>query len=170
MVKQDDQTKKALEAILRNANRLERLAKDILDVSKIDSHRLTLNKELFNLNEKIKYVVDDITNQIKKNSSNNNVDNNNIQIIFKSKESNDIFVDADEKKIYQVISNLLVNAVKFTKQGTISITTGTSTDKREVIVKIKDTGNGIPTPSFTKTFLKIYYRFSRRYWFRIVYI
>jgi signal transduction histidine kinase len=64
--KQDDQTKKALEAILRNANRLERLAKDILDVSKIDSHRLTLNKELFNLNEKIKYVVDDITNQIKK--------------------------------------------------------------------------------------------------------
>ena len=119
-----------MEAILRNANRLERLAKDILDVSKIDSHRLTLNKELFNLNEKIKYVVDDITNQIKKNSSNNSVDNNNIQIIFKSKESNDIFVDADEKKIYQVISNLLVNAVKFTKQGTISITIGTKSGQR----------------------------------------
>jgi signal transduction histidine kinase len=152
--KQDDQTKKALEAILRNANRLERLAKDILDVSKIDSHRLTLNKELFNLNEKIKYLVDDITNQIKKNSSNNSVDNNNIQIIFKSKESNDIFVDADEKKIYQVISNLLVNAVKFTKQGTISITIGTSTDKREVIVKIKDTGNGIPTHLLPKLFSK----------------
>ena len=101
-----------------------------LMLSKIDSHTLTLNKELFNLNEKIKYVVDDITNQIKKNSSNNSVDNNNIQIIFKSKESNDIFVDADEKKIYQVISNLLVNAVKFTKQGTISITIGPSSDRK----------------------------------------
>ncbi len=62
----DAQTKNALEAILRNANRLERLAKDILDVSRIDSHRLRLHTELFNLNEKIKYVVDDITNQIKK--------------------------------------------------------------------------------------------------------
>ena len=51
---------------------LRRLAKDILDVSKIDSHRLTLNKELFNLNEKIKYVVDDSYKPNKNKSSSNN--------------------------------------------------------------------------------------------------
>lgn len=163
---EDDQTKKALEAILRNANRLERLAKDILDVTRIDSHRLILHKELFNLNEKIKDVVNDITNQIMmitNNTSNNNIDNNNnnnnnIKIIFESKRTKDIFVKADKQKIYQVISNLLTNAVKFTKKekekGTISITTDTTRNKGEVIVKVKDTGSGIPAHILPRLFSK----------------
>jgi two-component system sensor histidine kinase VicK len=146
-----------LEAILRNANRLERLAKDILDVIRIDSHRLILHKVLFDLNETIKDVIDDIvTNQIKiKDASNNSNSNSNssssiyddnIKIIFKPKGAKDVPVEADKQKIYQVISNLLINAVKFTKEGTISITTDTTADKggEEVIVKVKDTGSCIP--------------------------
>ncbi|HET7344795.1 MAG TPA: HAMP domain-containing sensor histidine kinase [Nitrososphaeraceae archaeon] len=158
---QDDQTMNALEAIVRNANRLERLAKDILDVTRIDSHRLILHKALFNLNETIKNVIEDIvTNQIKiKNASsnnNNNIDDDNIQIIFKPKGAKDIPVEADEKKLYQVISNLLTNAVKFTKEGTISITTDTTADKggEEVIVKVRDTGSGIPAHILPRLFSK----------------
>ncbi|HZD83820.1 MAG TPA: HAMP domain-containing sensor histidine kinase, partial [Nitrososphaeraceae archaeon] len=158
----DNQTKKALEAILRNANRLERLAKDILDVTRIDSHRLILHKVVFDLNETIKDVIDDIvTNQIKiKDASNNNnnsssIDDDNIKVIFKPKGAKDVPVEADKQKIYQVISNLLINAVKFTKEGTISITTDTTADKGgEVIVKVKDTGTGIPAHILPRLFSK----------------
>ncbi|HMH10832.1 MAG TPA: hypothetical protein VK553_08995, partial [Candidatus Nitrosopolaris rasttigaisensis] len=45
--------------IIRNANRLQRLTDDILDVQKIESRTLTLNKERFDLNDLILRVVDD---------------------------------------------------------------------------------------------------------------
>jgi signal transduction histidine kinase len=156
--KGNDQKKKALQAIIRNANRLEKLATDILDVTRIDSNRLILHKELFNLNEKIKNVVDDVANQIIENTSNNSINhnnnNNNVKMIFESKGAKDIFVEADEKKIYQVISNLLTNAIKFTKEGTISITTDTTTNKGEIIVSISDTGSGISAHILPRLFSK----------------
>ena len=53
-----------LDIIIRNANRLQRLTEDILDVQKIESRRLKLNKERFDLNDLILSVVDDYKNQI----------------------------------------------------------------------------------------------------------
>lgn len=114
----NDEKKKALEAIIRNANRLDRLANDILDVTRIDGNILVLNKQRFNLSEKIRNVVSDTTNQMERNASTTK----NIKIVFESKEEKDIFIEADKLRIYQVISNLLKNAVKFTNEGgTISI-------------------------------------------------
>jgi signal transduction histidine kinase len=145
----DDQTNKALEAIVRNVNKLERLAKDILDVTRIDSDMLILHKVLFDLDETIKDVVDDITSQIMmiSNSRNNSINNSKgINIIFKPRGTKGILVQADEQKIYQVIFNLLTNAVKFTKKergGAISITTDKTANKGEVIVRVKEIGSGI---------------------------
>jgi len=161
----DDQTNNALEAIFRNANRLERLAKDILDVTRIESHRLILHKGLFDLNETIKDVVDDITNQIMmtRNTRNNSISNSNnnnnkdIKIFFKPRGAKEILVQADKQKIYQVIFNLLTNAVKFTKkekEGAISITTDTNANKGEVIVSVKDTGSGIAAHILPRLFSK----------------
>ena len=158
----DDQTNKALEAIVRNANRLERLAKDILDVTRIESHRLILHKGVFDLNETIKDVVDDITNQIMmirntRNNSISNSNNNEIKIIFKPRGAKEILIEADKQKIYQVIFNLVTNAVKFTKkekEGAISITTDTNANKGEVIVSVKDTGSGITAHILPRLFSK----------------
>jgi signal transduction histidine kinase len=159
----DDQTNKALEAIVRNANRLERLAKDILDVTRIESHRLILQKVLFDLNQTIKDVVDDITSQIMmtRSSRNNSISSGNnskgIKIIFKPRGKKGILVQADRQKIYQVIFNLLTNAVKFTKKeigGAISITADTSANKGEVIVMVKDTGSGIAAHILPRLFSK----------------
>jgi signal transduction histidine kinase len=113
--KANDEKKKALESIIRNANRLDRLANDILDVTRIDSNILILNKQRFNLNEKIRNVVSDITNQMERNAGTGK----NIKIAFESKAEKDIFIEADKLRIYQVISNLLKNAVKFTNEGGI---------------------------------------------------
>jgi signal transduction histidine kinase len=154
----DNQKKKALEAIVRNASRLQKLAGDILDITKIESNALTLDKERFNLTDKIRDAIADVvTNQMRKDTSNDK----NIKIEFESQgvERNDIFIDADKTRIYQVISNLLKNAVKFTKEsGTITVTAGVSTKKEEaeevVIVKIKDTGTGIDARVLPKLFTK----------------
>ena len=64
--------------------------------------------------------------------------------LFSYKPKQEIFVEADKERIIQVISNLLNNAIKFTEEGTISVSTEVKGNrKREVFVIIKDTGQGI---------------------------
>jgi signal transduction histidine kinase len=152
----DAQKKNVVAAISTNANRLEKLLKDILDVSKIDGGTLTLHKERLSLNDKIKNVVSDIRTQMKKSSNSGcskNGSNNDVEIIFESEGAKDIFIEADKVRIYQVISNLIRNAVRFTMKGTVSITTNVNTDK-EVIVSIKDTGTGISPDILPRLFSK----------------
>jgi signal transduction histidine kinase len=169
-----NQKKMALDAVVRNASRLERLAKDILDVAKIESNRLTLNKERFSLTEKISNTISDIiATQIRKDGIND--DNKNIKINFESKGGeigNGIFIEADKTMIQQVISNLLKNAIKFAKEGgTITITADISTPKKVeaegrgksegkegggevVVVEVKDTGSGIDASILPRLFTK----------------
>lgn len=159
----------ALDAIVRNAHRLERLAKDILDVTKIEGMRLTLHKECFSLNEMIRNAIADTTSiQITEYTSN---DNKNIKIKFESEEGrgNDIFIEADRTMIQQVILNLLRNAIKYVKEGgIITIMTQVSTQKkveadarkkegegeRAAVVKVKDNGSGIDTRILPRLFTK----------------
>jgi signal transduction histidine kinase len=141
---------KLLDVIMRNAKRLQRLSRDILDVSKIESSLLKLSKTSVELNEKIKNVISDIENGY------DNESNNNVKIIFQPKESITVFVDRD--RIYQVLSNLLNNALKFTKNGTVTVNTNlnniTNNPNKEVIVTIIDTGVGIPPELMPKLFSK----------------
>ena len=58
------------------------------------------------------------------------------------KPTQDIFVEADKERINQVISNLLNNAIKFTEEGIIFVSTEVK-DNGYVFVTIKDTGQGI---------------------------
>jgi signal transduction histidine kinase len=129
---------------MRNARRLQRLSRDILDVSKIESSLLKLSKTSFELNDKIKTVLNDIEH------GNDNEGNNN-KILFEPKELITVFADRD--RIYQVLTNLLNNALKFTKNGTITVNTSLN-DTKEVIVTIIDTGIGIPPEIVPKLFSK----------------
>jgi two-component system, OmpR family, sensor histidine kinase VicK len=139
-----EQGQEILDIIIRNANRLQRLAEDILDATKIESQLLKLNKERFNLNELISNAVQDYRNQIEKG-------NRGIKLLY-SPSKQDIVVEADRSRLTQVISNLLSNAVKFTREGTISI----STEKKDnqVIVSVKDTGSGIDPEILPRLFSK----------------
>jgi signal transduction histidine kinase len=170
----DNESRQLADAIFRNAKRLQRLSQDILDVTKIESGSLKLNKEHLNLNEVISNVADDYRNQIKNS-------NRNIKLVYefykkqakegeqkqqqypqKKKQQlliqdNAIAVEADKEKIIQVISNLLNNAIKFTKEGIISIITEKKEENghsKEVIVSIKDTGEGIDPEVLPKLFSK----------------
>ena len=132
-----------LDAIIRNAKRLQRLAEDILDVTKIESHSLILHKERFNLNEVISNTIQDI--------SRNQISNGKVKLRYEF-DKDRLFIEADKERITQVISNLLSNAVKFTKEGTISI----SVEKKDskVTFNIKDTGTGIDSEILPRLFTK----------------
>jgi two-component system, OmpR family, sensor histidine kinase VicK len=143
-----------IDIINRNAKRLQRLTEDILDITKIESQSLKLNKEKFDINKKILNVIRDVEKQIS--------DPNKLKILFvEPREA--IFVDADKGRIYQVIANILNNAIKFTKEGTILVSVRmtqkkgenrekeekeeardySSSSSRQVIVSVKDSGAGI---------------------------
>jgi signal transduction histidine kinase len=132
--KTDMEGEQSLEAIIRNSKKLFRLSQDILDVSKIESHSLDLKKERFNLNDVILDSVKDYMNQAEKEGK------RDIKLLYEPKE--DIFVEADRGRLNQVVSNLISNAIKFTKEGTIFVN-AEKKDKEQVIVSIKDSGSGI---------------------------
>jgi signal transduction histidine kinase len=142
-----------LEIILRNANRLHQLAEDILDVTRIQSNTLKLRKERFNLNDVILNVVEDYREQIAKGK----VANGNVKVMCEL-GNNITLVEADRRRMTQVISNLLSNAIKFTKEGTITVTTKIERKEEgygeEVVIAIKDTGTGIDSEVIPRLFTK----------------
>jgi len=147
-----------VDVIIRNAIRLKRLTEDILDITRIENQSLTLYKEEFCLNEVILHAIADTRNQFQKQQR------EIIKLILDSEQGKDdltIAVVADKHRIIQVVSNLLNNAVKFTKQGVITISTAkkkkdnnNSIEEDEVIVSIRDTGIGIHPQVLPKLFTK----------------
>jgi signal transduction histidine kinase len=136
----------SIEAIRRSATRLQRLTNDILDVTRIGSHTLKLNKERFNLKHIITGLLEEYDAE---------VDSGRVQLIY---EPRDIFVLADKSRIIQIISNLLSNAIKFTKEGSIHVTTEKKTGNNDgnnfVVISVVDTGTGIDPGILPKLFSK----------------
>ena len=130
----------SIKAIARNAERLESLTRDILDVTRIEGHRLDLNKEKFDISEVVTSTIDDTRRR---------VNDSNIKFEYSPRK---IVVKADRMRISQVVSNLLTNAVKFAKQGTVYV----SADNKDgqVVVSVKDTGPGIDPEIMPRLFTK----------------
>jgi signal transduction histidine kinase len=152
--KVDDKQREYIDIIIRNAKRLERLAENILDVTKIESQSLKLNKERFNLNDVITNTIDDmILNRVFKNKKNNNNDDDgdNIKLEYRPKN---IFVEADRARMTQVFSNLLHNAIKFTKEEGGSISINIEKEDNHILVSVKDTGTGIDPEILPQLFSK----------------
>jgi two-component system, OmpR family, sensor histidine kinase VicK len=133
--------------IARNAKRLERLTSDILDVSRIESDSLKLSEKLIDLNENIRIVVNDEKSAIPKGKE--------LKIIFDQRESAPLVVKGDKSRLFEVLTNLIGNAIKFTDSGgTITVTVEKSGAENEALVSIKDTGNGIDREILPRLFTK----------------
>jgi signal transduction histidine kinase len=147
--------RKEIKGIIYNARKLEQLAENILDSTKIENQTLKLNTEQINLKDILIEMVQDYENQ------NITKEKYEIKLLYKPK---DIFLEADKLRLSRVISNLLNNANYFTKKGNITITTteiknndndNTKLEQKEqVLVSIKDTGPGISPVIIQKLFSK----------------
>jgi signal transduction histidine kinase len=122
----DPEQRRLLNIIIRNAKRLQKLAQDILDVSRIESQNLLLKKERFDLNELIKDIIEEFRERVEKENrresqheddkddDDDEDDRTRINIPFNHKEDV-ILITADKMRLRQVISNLLDNSLKFVK-------------------------------------------------------
>ena len=153
----DSKQRELLDAVVRNAKRLQRLTEVILDITKIESNTLNLKIEHFNLIDVIENAIQDIRNQYKMINNNNE----KLKLLYEPDIQN-IFIKADKERIAQVISNLLSNAIKFTEEGsvTVNVKVNENTNNNDTnnsyaaIVSIKDTGEGVDPDFFPRLFTK----------------
>jgi len=145
-----------IDIIFKNAKRLQKLADDILDATKIQSRSLKLNKEQFDLVEVISNVMKDCISQIGKGNQKIKflcqLNIGNIDVTSHNIQEDGVVVEADKNRINQVLSNILSNAIKFTKEGNISIII--TKNKNDVIVSVNDSGQGINIDILPKLFNK----------------
>lgn len=143
----------SLEMITRNTERLKQLSSEIIDVAKIEGNSLDLEKERFDLSEVLFNIMEHYKNLISKT-------NINIKLLFDSCEDT-LLVEADRDRISQVISNLLNNAVKFTRKrgGIVSVriqkkVNTMNTNQSVALISVRDTGSGIDHDILPRLFEK----------------
>lgn len=142
-----ERNRKYEDAILRNGERLYSLTADILDVARIESDTLQLNKSNFDLNQEIENIIKEIVESATWTETGRNV-----SFAFEPKNSTSIF--GDRVRIIQVIQNIISNAVKFTDAGTITIDVEKNNQGNEVMVTVSDTGLGIDKEILPRIFMK----------------
>ena len=141
-----------LDVIIRNAKRLQQLADDILDVTKIESQSLKLKIERFDLQELVTAIVNEYSQLIIKSNKNVKLE---YRLKQEQKNTSSFFVYADRVRISQVLSNLLTNAIKFTNEGDIIVTAEIHDgNKNSIVVRVKDNGAGIDSEILPQLFAK----------------
>jgi PAS domain S-box-containing protein len=140
----DEQKREMLATVNMDADRVTRLIRELLDVSRIDAGRLELRRKEFDLAAMAEGIVGRFDLQH---------DGHKFHISFPGEFPR---VYADPDKIEQVLTNLVENAVKYSDGGVVTVTgqvTGT-----EVEVAVRDQGVGIPADQLPLIFTKFYRR------------
>jgi two-component system, OmpR family, sensor histidine kinase VicK len=157
----EKQTQSYIDGMYRNAFRIQKLTKDVLDVTRIESDTLRLNKIKFDLKEVILNAIEDTKLMFLLESNKVKLEFRNMMKAGGEVDShNDIFVVGDRNRITQVISNLLDNALKFTSEGVVSVDVSRKQKQEEqdhheeAIVTVQDTGSGISPEIFPRLFTK----------------
>ncbi len=134
-----------LRIIQEQANRLDALSNDLLDLASLEDKGITLDREKVNLKELADKVLVVFEGELKKK-----------EIEARNELAENLIVGADKNKIEQVLTNLIDNAVKFNRQkGSIRIyAQDVSGDK--IKVTIKDSGCGIPAQDIPRIFERFY--------------
>lgn len=133
---------------LRNSERLLKLVGDILDVSRLDSDTMRFDMEKLNPAEVIDEIVEDMKPSI-----------DNKQLEFITNMPKDLpSILGDRNRLSQVLKNLIVNAIKFTDHG--SITIGAEEKDGHILIWVEDTGIGISKNELNKIFTKFYQAYT----------
>jgi signal transduction histidine kinase len=117
-----------------NSKQLLSVINDLLDISKIESGRITLNKQEFNIN----VLLSNVFEFFRLDQLNNNKINLKLEI---PNDTLDYTLFNDQSRLKQVLDNLLKNAIKFTPQGNISL--GYFSRDKQLYIYVADSGIGI---------------------------
>lgn len=138
---------KYLERANKGVERLIAIVKDLDLISKLESADLNLNKQPFNIIEIIQSVFDLLEMKAKKR---------NISLFLNKHYEYPIMVIGDVERIEQVLTNLLVNSIKYGKIGGSTIVSVENFKKGKILVKVADNGEGIKKEHLPRLFERFY--------------
>ncbi|MEK7150692.1 MAG: HAMP domain-containing sensor histidine kinase [Patescibacteria group bacterium] len=140
-MEEDAKNQKGLTTLKASADQLGRLVEDILDVSRIEQGRMKFEMQNIDISTLISETVKNLEPLAKEK---------NLTINHSSQTLPHISIDS--ARLIQVLTNLIGNAIKYTIQG--SITIETSSEQKELIIRIRDTGIGVSAEDQKKLFQK----------------
>ncbi len=142
----DDYQQKWVNSLRVSAAHLMEIINDILDISKIESGKMSIAQIPFSVKEVIAAVVDGNSSKCKEKR---------LLVTKDIDEQVPELLKGDEVRLKQILMNLFGNAIKFTQKGFIAIGCKTIEDTQEAIALqfyVKDTGIGIASENFDKIF------------------
>ena len=144
----DEKTQREFYDVIQNeANRLGRLIDNILNISRIESGLVKINKQPQSLMVIMKEAIEVITPQAK--LKNIKIEEKLTPVFYQT--------NADKDMLYQAVLNLFSNAIKYTPEGgTVSVQTDVNEQKKRVFARISDAGVGIPPKDLPFVFDKFY--------------
>ncbi len=141
----DPERRHKVEVILNSSEALRRIITDILDLSKIEAGKLTLEVVDFDLREEVAQVLELLSTRAEAKG---------LALRLELAESLPRWVQGDVLRLKQVLTNLVGNAIKFTTEGEVAVTVDGQAEGGRVPLRISvaDTGIGIPEDLHTRVF------------------
>lgn len=133
----------SVKIILKSCQNLINIVGDFLNISRIEQGRMTYEKSIFDVNELVREVSDEIKP---------NVENAGLTLTLDIDQKSPLKINADRGKIKQVIGNLIDNSIKYTINGSINVLV--FEERGKVKIAIKDSGVGIDESEISKLFNK----------------
>jgi signal transduction histidine kinase/ActR/RegA family two-component response regulator len=138
-----EQAIRALAVIRRQTDHLSRLVDDLLDVTRIASGKVALKRESLDLTDVLLRTVDDYRDAVTTAGL----------ALELHVPSSPLWVNGDRTRLAQIIGNLLHNATKFTPRGgTVSVSIGEAPETGQAVLRVHDTGRGIPNEIMPRVF------------------
>lgn len=134
------QQKEFIALVYESTKKLIRLTENLLSISRIEQNRIELDVNQISTQQ--------LFSELEKNIANNHIK----RVTFTSKIGN-IIISCDKNRIVQAVSNLIDNALKYSKEN-IEVTA--QKEGQKILIKIKDTGIGIPAEECEKIGTKFY--------------
>ena len=138
---------KYLRRSAKGVDRLISIVKDLDLITQFESGIKTVDKTNFNIYELIENVYDLMEFESEKN---------NTKLLLNNEKNSPVIVNADKERILQVLTNLIVNSIKYGKENGYTEVKVEEYDKDRIIVRIKDNGEGIEDEHLPRLFERFY--------------
>ncbi len=146
-VKDKNVRNKFLKKAAKSLSGLDKLVQDLLTISQMEAG--TIKMHFFNFN--LYSLVEDVFEQFE-----GKADKKDLRLCFSENSNRDVMVYADRERIYQVMINLVANAIKYTTEKGGKVMVDISKKEKEVIIQIIDDGIGIPPEDLSRIFERFY--------------